>query len=334
VAKAVRKVLAGTGVLVLLGSGLFVTKVRSGLAQLPSGPDKVIRFRENLDSSEAFRKLEEAKIIRDAGALGWYAKYKRTSSRVRRGSYRLHPGMTADEVLNALKLPVVLKVRLRENEWASRAAKRLESEGVCKAKDYMALVNDPASFASSVSFPLPKTSLEGYLFPDTYNFAPEMDPREVIETQLKTFEKKVWDGLNQPKNLDHIVNVAAMVELEASRKDERGLVAGIIENRLAKGMKLQIDATVLYAKQVWKDPTGRDVRETVSPYNTYKVAGLPPTPICSPSMESLRAAASPTKSDFLYYVGLPNGTSLFAKTYEEHLVNVKKMIAARKAAQK
>jgi UPF0755 protein len=123
-------------------------------------------------------------------------------------------------------------------------------------------------------------------------------------------------------SLAEIVNVAAMVEREAEVDADRPKIAGVIYNRLARGMKLQIDATVQYARgQHTSRLLYRDL-EIDSPFNTYKVNGLPPGPICCPGLPSIEAAIHPEKSDYLYYVGRPKEAHLFARTYAEHLHNI------------
>jgi UPF0755 protein len=192
----------------------------------------------------------------------------------------------------------------------------------------MALVAKPEEFKEDVSFPLPKGSLEGYLYPDTYDLPPLMTPREVIDRQLTNFQKRVWEGFNKPKNLHRAIIIASMVEMEVARDDERPMVAGVIENRLAKNMALQIDAAINYGIQKWRPLTYADYRNVDSPYNLYRTKGLPPGPICSPTTKSIKAALNPAKHKFLYYVALPSGRSLFAETYDQHLKNVARRRAA------
>jgi UPF0755 protein len=198
----------------------------------------------------------------------------------------------------------------------------MEKLNVAKAEEYTELAHKPQDFAKNVSFPLPKDSLEGYLFPDTYKVQPLVGARPAILQQLQAFEKRVWKGLNQPRNLRRAIIIASIVEREAKLDRERPIIASVIENRLSKNMTLDIDATILYAQQDWHEPTRADIRNTVSPYNTYKNKGLPPGPICSPGLKSIKAALNPAKTDYLYYVAMPDGHSLFGKTLDEHNANV------------
>jgi UPF0755 protein len=225
-------------------------------------------------------------------------------------------------------------VRIPEGWWISRVAKRLEEKEVCKADEYVALAKQPEKFQKDVSFKLPAGSLEGYLFPDTYDLPPMIGAEETIRRQLKTFESKVVTPLKNPKNLARLVTVGSLLEAEVAQDSERPIVAGLIENRIAKGMKLQVDATVLYALQEWKELPPGVVSTVISPYNTYRISGLPPGPIGSPSFKSIAAAANPKPNSYLYYVALPNKTHLFAADYAGHLANIRKRQAALKAAGK
>jgi len=198
----------------------------------------------------------------------------------------------------------------------------------------MALVRDPSQFAHDVSFPLPKDSLEGYLYPKKYDLPPLYGARRVILKQLKEFERNVWDARERPKNLTRTLIVASLVQLEAGRDDDRPMIAGVIENRLKKKMPLQIDATILYALQKWRRLSFKDYHGVKSPYNTYTTKGLPPGPICSPDAKDIQAAMHPAKHDYLYYVALPDGRSIYAATYHDHLKNIEIRKAALKAVKR
>lgn len=294
----------------------------------PNEKPRFVRFSEPATLASALDRLERGKVIRNAFATRLWARYKKTTPGVRAGTYELGANQSAEEVLAALSKPIRRLVRLPETNWAARSANLLEKDELGTAKEYMALAKNPSVFADQVVFPLPSDSLEGYLYPDTYDLPPLMTPKEVIQRQLANFERRVWKGLNKPKNLHRAIIIASMVELEVARDEERPIVAGVIENRLRIGMRLQIDAAINYGIQKWRPLTYADYRNVDSPYNLYRVNGLPPGPICSPSIKSIRAALNPAKHNYLYYVALPSGRSLFAATYPEHLKNVAKRRAA------
>lgn len=303
------------------------------LAPMVSGEARVVRFESQVPLARALQRLQADGVVRNASVARLYARWNKYPLTVSSGSYRLRPGMTVREVLNALRLPIRQMVRLPETNWAARNAEILEDMDVTTADAYLAEVANPAAYAAEVVFPLPDSgSLEGYLYPDTYDFPPQLGAKGVVLRQLKAFESKVWSAIGQPKDLQRVVIIASLVQLEVAVESERPTVAGIIENRIRANMPLQIDATVLYAQGIWKEPTRDDLRVTDSPYNTYTHKGLPPGPICSPSLASLKAAANPEKHKLYYYVALPDGTHLFATTYDQHLVNVQKRRSALQAS--
>ncbi len=308
----------------LLAGGFALYIFDSKLQPTPSGPPILIRYEGKVPLSSALHDLEGKHVIQSAAVVGLYARIKKKETIVEAGSYSVAPGMTADDVLKALRTPVTVKVTIPEYYWLEETAQRMEDENVAKAADFVALAENPKDFAKSVSFPLPSNSLEGYLFPDTYKMQPLVGAKSAISQQLEAFDKKVWKGLGQPKNLSRAITIASMIEREAKLDQDRPIIASVIENRLARGMPLEVDATVLYAQHRWHQPTRSDLRNTVSPYNTYLNKGLPPGPICSPGLKSIKAALNPAKTGYFYYVAMPDGHSLFAKTLDEHNANVAK----------
>lgn len=304
----------------LFGGGAWF---RSQLTPMTRGESFFIRFNGNKNLKLVFQRLEERKVVRNALALYMYAKLNREAYPVREGTYQFNAGMDSKELLAAVRRQVKQFVRLREYYWIARNAGVLEKNGVCKASEYIALSKQPKSFQEYVKFPLPKTgSLEGYLYPDTYDLPPLYGAKAVIVKQLQTFEKKVFGQLKNPKDLFRTLIIASMVQLEVAKDSERPIVAGVIENRIRQGMRLQIDATALYAMQVWKNPTRKDILLAVSPYNTYLNGGLPPGPICSPSVKSVLGAENPASHNYLYYVATPKGFHLFASTLAQHNANI------------
>jgi UPF0755 protein len=154
----------------------------------------------------------------------------------------------------------------------------------------------------------------------------------VVVRRLKNFEQKVWSKIGPVPDLPRVITIASLVQLEAGADEDRPMIAGVIENRLKKGMPLQIDAGIMYALGKWRRLYFKDYKNVKSPYNLYLHKGLPPTPICSPSIKSIEAALHPADHDYLYYVALPNGHSLFAKTPAQHEHNIRLRLAAIKAA--
>lgn len=201
------------------------------------------------------------------------------------------------------------------------------------AADYVA-ATDPSKLGQRLAGTKKPTSLEGFLFPATYPVDPATPVQELVDYQVSTYEQRTATidySAARRKNLTKydVLIIASLVEREASTYKERRLVAGVIENRLRARMRLDIDATVQYAVGSWKAELTKADLDIDSPYNTRKFPGLPPGPICNPGLDSIRAAANPLPSKYLYYVSRNDGTDLhwFATTEAEHIANIKRAAA-------
>ena len=167
-------------------------------------------------------------------------------------------------------------------------------------------------------------SLEGYLFPDTYYFSLQATPLQILTVMVHRF-RQVSAQLGMTGNVVRTVILASLVEKEVSQPAERPLVAGVFINRLAKGMPLATDPTVIYAALLdhrWRGTIYASDLQSPSPYNTYKHTGLPPGPICNPGVASLRAAIAPAQTDYLYFVSDAAGHSRFSADLKEHAQQV------------
>jgi len=180
-------------------------------------------------------------------------------------------------------------------------------------------------------------SVEGYLFPDTYQFQRKATADQIIAAMVKQF-RQTATNIDLTQNYHNIVTMASLVERETPISSERPVVASVFSNRLSKGMPLMTDPSVIYAdllKGNYKGTIYHSDLDGDSPYNTYKHAGLPPGPICNPGIASLEAAMTPATTQYLYFVAAstdPSGHSRFAKTLEEHQQNVEAYRRAQRAA--
>lgn len=212
-------------------------------------------------------------------------------------------------------------------------AEILQEKTGIPAADYVA-ATDPSALGRRLAGTKKPTSLEGFLFPATYPVDPAKPVQDLVDYQVSTFEQRTA-GIDysaaRRKNLTKydVLIIASLVEREASSVRERRLVAGVIENRLRAGMRLDIDATVQYAVGSWKAEITKADLDIDSPYNTRKFPGLPPGPICNPGLESIKAAANPLPSKYLFYVSRNDGTGLhwFSRTEAEHIANIKRAAA-------
>ena len=178
----------------------------------------------------------------------------------------------------------------------------------------------------------PPQSLEGYLFPDTYNFSRHATPVQMLSAMVRRF-RRVSTQLGLSGDVQRTVTMASLVEKEVNQDAERPLVAGVFTNRLAQGIPLATDPTVIYAALLenrWRGAIYASDLQSTSPYNTYKHTGLPPGPICNPGIAALRAAMAPAKTDYLYFVSDAAGHSRFSTDLKQHAEQVQAYREAQK----
>ena len=276
------------------------------------------------------RRLEEEGFIRDALPFIFVLYDTGRENALQSGTYRISPSMTPREIARTFeKAPgdqVVLKIieGWRLTEVAAAVNKAFPS--ITREAFTAAAVVGQRKNAVLAGLP-PTASLEGFLFPDTYFMRPDATAVQIVDLLLTTFEQRVGATLRTAANerkvpIYDIVRLASIVEREARDRSESAKVAGVYQNRLDIQMKLDADPTIQYALGDWDELSLEDLKID-SPYNTYRVAGLPPTPICNPGQKAIEGAARPEDHDFLFFVakGDASGQHLFAKTLEEHEAN-------------
>ncbi len=261
------------------------------------------------------------------------------------GTYDLSPSMTMDEIEKILvegrSNENTVEVTIPEGYNLKQIAERLEDKGLCDAEDFLEETeNGKFDYGFMDDMLTDEHRLEGFLYPDSYQFFENVEVHQIIDKMLARFDevyKKAKKGANEDIVSDYsqmeIVTVASLIEREARLDSERADVASVIYNRLDKNMKLQIDATVQYALGNVKERLYNSDLKVQSPYNTYLNEGLPPGPIASPGKASIKAALQPNETDYLFYVVSAKGDgshnfavtdSEFAKYKQEYLSSLKK----------
>lgn len=277
--------------------------------------------------------LKQNKLIHSKAVFSAKVRASEYASRLNYGTFKLSRSMNMKQMIKTIaETPyneATVKVTFPEGYSAEQMGAMLEKEGVCTADEFYAALgdsyDDKFDFLKSVNVPNAKYRLQGYLFPNTYEFFKGTDAHSVVEKMLGEFEKNYFSLTDSRNNITETVIKASMIEKEARVESERPKIAGVIENRLKNGMLLQIDACVVYAatngmydrQTIYKSDLNSD-----SPYNTYKNKGLPAGAICNPGMSSLRAALYPESHEWLYYhtdEKKKDGSHIFTKTYDEHL---------------
>ena len=243
------------------------------------------------------------------------------------GEYRFDHPEKMSEVYARLERGDVytISVTIPEGSNLFDIAQRLESSNLGAKEKFLAAANGDVGLIADLD-PQAK-SLEGYLFPDTYRFERRATPQQIVTVMVKRF-RQAADSMGLQGNYHHVVTVASLVERETPVNAERPLVASVFENRLARDMPLMTDPSVIYAALLdgrYRGTIYASDLQADSPYNTYRYPGLPPGPICNPGLASLKAAMTPAKTDYLYFVAAsadPSGKSRFSATLEEHAHDV------------
>ena len=283
-------------------------------------------------------QLRDAGVIRSALAFRMRARQSGLDGSFQAGQHVLRRNMSVDEAIQALQKAEVRDraLTLIEGWRREEIAAYLQTQRLLNASEFLALTLS-ANFERDFLADLPATStLEGFLFPDTYRIENETTTTQFIESLLDQFSRKIDGGVDngfQANGLStyQAVTLAAIVEREAQVAAERPVIASVFYNRLRIGMPLQADPTVQYALgyqesegRWWKRALTYDDLRVASPFNTYANAGLPPGPICNPGLASLQAVSAPATTDYYYFVAVGDGSHVFSRTLDEHNANVRK----------
>ncbi|MFD3156466.1 endolytic transglycosylase MltG [Haloimpatiens sp. FM7330] len=291
----------------------------------------VFNIQKGENFNKVISKLSKDGIVKNTTIIKGYVKFTKSNLNIKVGKYEVNKDMSLQQFINMLNkgsLSHLVKVTIPEGYNIDQIGKVLEENKVITKDDFI---------KSCKQYKLPgyikqnsnrKYDLEGYIFPDTYGFEENMKGEKIITIMVNRFEKvfSEFKNINNIKDdeMNKIVTLASIVEKEIKSDGERGKAASVFYNRLNKNMKLQSCATVLYALGYHKDKLYNKDLNVSSPYNTYKISGLTPGPICSPGKNSLKAAMNPDKTNFLYFVSKNDGTHFFTSDYNEFL-KVKKV---------
>lgn len=307
-------------VIPLLFVGGVATYVTIKLSESYTGPDRVFVVRTGDTFGRINQRLFDEGIISDKRMFHYYAKYKGVLTRFQAGSFTIPKGANPRQVLDTLVYgqPNLTSITIPEGKNMYEIARMLENAGITSEKDFLDAVQHPDLISK---LEVKANSLEGYLYPETYKFAPNTPAKSVAKSMIDIFNEKTKDiKFDHPfLNKHQVIILASVVEKETGAEFERPLIAGVFTNRLKKRMRLQSDPTTVYG--IWERYKGNirksDLME-LTPYNTYKIPALPQGPISNPSLDAINAVLNPEKHDFLFFVSKNDGTHIFSKTYREH----------------
>lgn len=290
-------------------------------------------------------RLEEAGFISDGNLFRVYMRFNGIDQRLAAGDFEISRNMSMKEIADVLQQARYeeIVITVPEGMRAEEVADMLDVRNIMDGDSFLALVRSGSQAAQGLGdypwLPAGLSSLEGYLFPDTYRLPVPATPNDLVRRMLDNFELRVTDDVLSPaqqagRGLEQIIIMASIVEREAPLADERPLVASVYWNRVSGacsdqtgGAYLQADPTVQYAagrpgEWWWKPPSVEAYAAVQSPYNTYLRPGLPPTAIASPGLSAIQAAAQPAETQYCFFVAMGEGAHVFATTLAEHEANI------------
>lgn len=342
----------------LIGIGIFILVIAVGafagyqyVMNQVQGSAAQKEFEMAIEPGESLKqvlsKLEDNGLVGNAQWRYLYMRLKQPDYTYQAGEYRIEKGTSLKQALEKFKYGDVadntLKVTIPEGWNIKQIASRLAEEKLGKKETYLQLLADPAFYKEmrqKYAFLPPlqdkvKFPFEGYLYPETYQFAYDATEKEIIDDMLSQTQSVIDELANQhpeiKENTHDVFTLASVIEKETTVLEERPRVAGVFVNRLNKDMRLESDATVQYVLGKQKDRILYEDLEVKDPYNTYRNKGLPPGPIAAPGLTSLQAALDPEENDYLYFVTKKDGSRshYFAETFAEHRENRAKSEAHR-----
>ncbi|MBW1954870.1 MAG: endolytic transglycosylase MltG [Deltaproteobacteria bacterium] len=312
-------------------AGIFLFFEIQHFVRTPADPLAEIQT-FNVSPGETFRgiaeRLQRENIVESAFKLRLYARVKGLDVRIQAGEYALSAAQPPAALLEAMASGRVRlhRVTVPEGYTLFQIAALMDQAGLAEREAFIAAATDPET-ARRLGIDAP--TLEGYLFPETYLFPKQASPETILSAMVAQFRKAFqpqWetDAAKAGFTLHQVVTLASMIEKETGAGFERPLIASVFHNRLKKNMRLESDPTVIYGIYRFDGNLTRQHLNEKTPYNTYRISGLPPGPIANPGADSLEAAVYPADTRFLYFVSKNDGTHVFSEDLPAHRSAVKK----------
>ncbi|PRX21684.1 UPF0755 protein [Orenia metallireducens] len=324
IVKKRRKYLVIASLIFMINLILF-SYVQQLLESVSSRPitEEIIEIESGSSLGQVTDDLYKNGLIKNPLAFKIYIRIRGLATKIQAGYYQLSSSMSAIEIADTLVKGRVAtyKLTLPEGITIEEIGDILAKRGLNKEKFLSLAKNKEVDlFSTPVTV---KYNLEGFLFPETYQIPYGADEKEIIDIMVNEFKRRIKPLEEEIKKSEYdlyqIITIASLIQAEAQIKDEAPVIASVIYNRLNRGMKLQLDATVQYSLSERKSRLLYSDLKVDSEYNTYQNIGLPPGPINNPGIEMIKAALKPEDTDYLYYVVTKKGRHTFTKSYREHL---------------
>ncbi len=320
-------------VLATLLSGIYLYQYLYFPLQTP-GTEKIVRIAPGESLQSITQTLKQKGVIPFPTAFKLLARLSGQAQKIQAGEFAVHTSWSRMRIIEHLCNGQVVLHRLNIPEGLAwwQVAELVQEQGLADYQGFARVVQDQELIQS---FDIPADTLEGYLYPETYRLPrPALDQARPIVAQMvgqffQVAKDSLWpEGLPDAQTVQRTVILASLIEEETGKPEERRRIAGVFQNRLDKNMLLQCDPTVIYGLGPDFDSRLRkkELRDRENKYNTYIYQGLPPGPICSPGLASLKAALNPEEHTFLYFVSKGDGSHKFSKSLTEHNQAVRKYI--------
>jgi UPF0755 protein len=322
-------------IIIILFGSLFIFLWNSNQAIDQNNKEIVyLEIPKGSSSGQIAQLLIESNLIKSELAFKIKTRLENNASEYKAGYYSLNQSMSMDEIMEMIKKGSALTARftIPEGYDIKRTTERLVSEGLIDANEFQNQIengNFEYYFLSDAKNG--KNRLEGYLYPDTYEVFQNATEEEIINKMLSRFDEVFTIEYKEQLSktgltIGELITLASIIEREAMIPSDRPIIASVFYNRMKINMPLQSCATVQFILGDQKAKLSLDDIAIDSPYNTYKISGLPPGPICSPGIESIKAALYPEQTDYLYFLAKGDGSTVFSTTYEDFLANKAKYI--------
>lgn len=264
-------------------------------------------------------------LVSTPGSFRWYVKFSGLGDSLKAGSYRLNAGMSPLEIVERLQegRPFTKRLHIPAGLWLRETGWYVERQLGVPADSFKAHARDSAL---ALEVGARGTTLEGYLLPGDYRVRAGATAGEVVSLMVRAFERSwrpEWDARLDTLGLsrDELITLASIIEGEGGIAGDRANISSVYHNRLARNMRLQADPTVVYDLGRRRRLYNKDYA-AASPHNTYRIDGLPPSPIGNPSPASIEAALYPARTEYLYFVASAGGRHVFSRSYREHLATI------------
>ena len=331
-------ILVFTMFVISIASFVYVQNIINEPHDINSNIKKEFVIKSGDSVQEIAANLQSRNLISDMDFFKFYVWQKKISSNLQAGNYELSPSMSIPEIAN-----LFIEGKIKSNEISitipegfsnKEIGERLAENGLIEKEGFINFNKTNNLDLSSYEFLQDKpenAGLQGYYFPDTYEYYKDSSLEDITKKMLDNFNKKLSPGLRdeiekQNKSIFETLILASIIEKEAGFAEEMDKVSSVFHNRLEIDYPLESDATINYITESGRSRSTYEDLQIDSPYNTYKYTGLPPAPICNPGLNAIKAAIYPKETDYFFFLTPSDGKAIFSKTYAEHLKNQSKYL--------